>query len=270
MPCDTPITYSIGNIDSRFQISQQEFKKDVDYATVLWDKLYQKPLFVYDPHAKLTVSMVYDKRQQLNSTINQLENQLDTSQKNLAPQKAEYEKEVADFNQQVAQLNSQVDYWNSRGGAPHDEYEKLKAEQLQLQQKLAQLHQMAQSLNQSAEQFNSEVGRLNNTIDSFNQTLSLQPEEGLYDGKQQTITIYLTGSQNELIHTLAHELGHARGLDHVAGADSIMYAYTSSSIIPDQQDIDELTKVCEKRSLIELLRENLLVLVEKLQALSTR
>ena len=247
-PCARPILYKIGSIDPKFGVKQEQLLKDLRSAEAVWEKPTGKNIFDYDPGGPLTVNFVYDTRQALKSQIDQQEKSLTSQSGNLDSQIASYEKQVADFNARSAQLNKDINYWNSQGGAPPEEYDKLVARQKDLQQEAGRLNQLAKSLNQKAQNYNSGVVKINSTISTFNQELSVKPEEGLYTGSTKTIDIFFITNRNELIHTLAHEFGHARGLDHLDDAKAIMYPQTSLTVSATSGDVQALEIVCAKRS----------------------
>lgn len=261
--CDEPIHYKEGSVDPRFKISQQTFLTDIQQAESLWDKAYGKQLFVYDPKTQLSVNLVYDDRQALDNQLNQIQDQVDSQKNNLNPQIEQYKADVAAFRQKLADLNSKISYWNQKGGAPPDIYTQLISEQASLQAQANQLNQTAKSLNQSTEAYNSEVDKLQTVAQSFSQVVQQKPEEGVYDPEHNRIEIYYDNNQNELIHTLAHELGHARGLNHDSGSLSIMYPYTTASVTVSPQDLAELQQVCRVQGPIEWLRNQVYQLIEK-------
>src|SRR4051812_38944437 len=71
-PCDNPVPYRIGAVDPRFNLSTSDFTADVQEATDIWNNADGKTLFAYDPDAEMTVNLVYDGRQTLNTKIDQL------------------------------------------------------------------------------------------------------------------------------------------------------------------------------------------------------
>ena len=259
--CDTPISYKVGTIDERFALDRDEVLSAVEESAGKWNDAYNKQLFIYDPeNGKVTVNLTYDERQALTNQIGDLHSQLEGEKSAIDPQIAEFEKRIQDFKQRVAALNNRIEYWNSRGGAPEEEFNKLYAEQQALRQEQASLDAMAQKLNRSTNEYNSQVGELNQTIDTFNDTLRTRPEEGLYDGRDKTITIYIMSNRQELLHTLTHELGHAVGLDHLQNKEAVMYYQTNDSINLTQNDIQALEFACRNRTIVDLAAERFVLL----------
>jgi chaperonin cofactor prefoldin len=258
-PCDSPIHYRIGTVDSRFDITREALQSDIDQADTIWSKVYGKNLFVYDPNAGLSINLVYDGRQSLTNKVSQLEGELDTNKTNLKSQIDSYKQQSQDFQQRLKELNQEIDYWNSQGGAPADEYDKLNVEQSQLRDEAQQLNQIAQRLNLTTDQYNNQVNQLNQTINTFNQALTKKPEEGLYNPQKNTIDIYFDSSQAELVHTLTHEMGHALGMNHVQDPRAIMNPYTNTYIIPTKDDIAELHTVCQKQDRFEMMGKDLII-----------
>lgn len=245
-PCKNPLEYHIGPVDPRFNITSSSFLSDTYQAVAIWNKAYGDTLFVYNPQGDLAVNLIYDVRQTLDTQINTLENTVQGGKGTLDQQISQYENLVADFKAKLNDFNSQVALWNSRGGAPPQIYDQLIREQKNLMQEADTLNSMARQLNQSTNDYNSQVETLNQTINQFNAALSVRPEEGSFDPKTDSINIYFTSNQAELIHTLAHEFGHALGLQHNSNSQSIMYANTVNTLTPTQDDLNALKSLCNK------------------------
>lgn len=264
--CDSPIKYKIGTIDKRFTITPQEFRDNIETASALWGTAAGKELFVYDPEGPLTISLQYDERQSLNTQINELDIKLDEQNKQLEPEIKAYEQRVGAFKQKAAQLNNEIDEWNTKGGAPMEVYEQLTRRQKELQQESRQLQAQAAELGQSTDAYNSEVQELSQTVDTYNEALRFKPEEGIYiqDQDGRRIIIYFYNTQTELVHTLAHELGHALGMDHLQNQEAIMFSRTNNAVVLTNDDLASLQEVCRKRSVVEIAQERFALIKEQL------
>ncbi len=266
-PCETPKTFRIGNIDKKYNITREEFIESINDAGKLWSNQYGKALFIYDPEGDIEVNLVYDQRQFLSSQINDLNTKVKSQQDTLDPKISDYQKRTAEFRTKATQLNAEIEMWNKNGGAPPDEYERLKSRQENLRIEASSLQQEAAFLNQSTDEYNQQVGQLQQTVNSFNEQLSYKPEEGeyIYDNGQETINIYFDNSRTQLIHTLAHELGHSLEIAHNNNELSIMYPQSTETITLTIEDVNSLIKACERRSVIEKSSEKLAIIIYQLR-----
>lgn len=247
--CDTPISYKLGILDPKFGLKQTTAMSDIQDAADIWSKYYKKPLFINSSTAILTINFVYDERSALNTQIDQLQNQLGKKNTTLQQQISSYESDAAAFEKKLASFNAQVNQVNRSGGASPELYNSLIAQQSALNQEGNSLNVRAKQLNLSARDYNSNVQNLNQNINQFNQAIVQKPEEGLYNGGNNTITIYFANNRQELVHTLAHELGHALGMLHNDDPLAIMYPYTTSSLSVTAQDKQLLDYVCRDQPL---------------------
>lgn len=269
-PCDTPMAYSIGTIDSRFNVTPDELLTDSKIAANIWSITQNKQLFVYDPKATdFTINMVYDSRQELTTQINQMNTDLKQQQDNIDPKIKAFKAQQADFEKRVNDLNSQIQYWNGKGGAPKDEYDKLVATQTSLRNEGESLNLTARTLGQTAQEYNLNAQKLNHTIDNYQNVLQNKPEEGLYEqqGNKRKISIYIDIAKDEFLHTLSHEMGHALGIDHVSNQQAIMYPQTTNTLTPQDDEISQVTNICLRRPLTEVVYNRI---KETIEILKTR
>lgn len=256
-PCDTPITYRLDRVDPEFKIDKNQAKKDAQKAAAIWGSAYGKDIFVEKPDGMLAVSFVYDERQQLRTKLDEQEGTLDTEKLSLDIKIANYETKVADYERRAAQLNNEIESWNKKGGAPKDIYNRLVNDVKALNSRAVALNDEGQKLNKESEGLGKTVESLNNTVTTYNSLLNTKPEEGLYDPNDQTITIFIVGSPDELVSTITHEFGHALGIDHVTNKDAIMYSYANKNLKLAPEDLVELDKVCQTQNRVKVVWENL-------------
>lgn len=265
-PCDTSLTYTIGSVDPRFGLSADAVAADAKEAARLWNQAEGMQLLSpVSSSGDLTINFVYDQRSDLQKNVTDLQEQVSQDNRSLQQQIDGYKADSTAFEQKLADLNATIQKYNSQGGAPPDVYQNLVKEQNQLRAEGNALNARARQLNLNARDYNSEVQNLNQNVVEFDQAISQTPEEGLYDGTDRTITIYFANDQHELIHTLAHEFGHALGMDHVQNAAAIMYPYSTTELAVTPDDKEQLDTVCRDIPLpiywLEQLRDKTAILL---------
>lgn len=251
-PSDVRIHYRIGHIDPQFGISEAEVIKLAAEAAQIWQQGTGQTLFVYDANATLSINLRFDERQdhanhqriEQQKLQQQLSHQKDNSNDydqrklQLAQQRRQLSDQEAEFQQQLNQYNRSVASWNTLGNLDEFNREQLrqKKQQLdfmrqQIQQATADYNQQVNALNQVASYINQMADHYNQAVNDYRtQFTAREFEKGRFDGKQ--ITIYEFSTPVDLRLTIAHELGHALGLNHNNDPYSLMYP------VLGQQDMD--------------------------------
>ena len=171
-------------------------------------------------------------------------------------EQAHINEQVAEYNAQKAALEKEVNYWNSRGGAPRSTYDSLQKRQTELNNQYIALAQAEEQLKQSAEIVNSTALVLNKLISELNLQVAQYNTVGASTGKEfnqgeyvsgvngTSINIFQFNNENKLVRVLAHELGHALGLEHLDNPRAIMYYLNEGT--NEKLTTDDLTALKQK------------------------
>lgn len=270
-PCRMPITYSIASIDSRFGLTQPKLLDDIARAEKIWELPINKQLFEYSPTGGLKISFIYDYRQKATDALRKLGIVISDDRATYDVVKAKYNSLVASYNKERAYvttlieryqadksvLEKDVKYWNDRGGALKREYDALERRRTELNNQVLLINQVNDSLNASVDIINSTVVVLNKLIAELNLQVDAYNTVGGSEGKEfnegeyisntsgVAINIYQFNDENKLIRVLAHEFGHALGLEHLDNPKAIMYRLnegTNEKLTAD--DIAALKEKC--------------------------
>jgi peptidoglycan hydrolase CwlO-like protein len=253
-----PVSYQLGYIDQKFNISSDEAMSIINDAAQRWNNEAQKNLLEYNPHGRVTINFIYDYRQEYINAKKKIEseysylsankNLLDTEIQSINSKKSqiayEYERldnEINSLNSDLSDYNSRVNYWNHSGGAPtyvyselENERKELNTRKSQIQAKLNELQGRENELNKEVEKYDKKVDEYNRKVNEesakmdviYNQFLKNQnysEETMMGEYSEHAITIYAFEDSQTLRLILMHEFGHALGAGHAKSKNSIMY-----------------------------------------------
>ena len=245
-----PLKWRMGAIDPRFGLDASEVKQAVEQAIRLWESAAGKRLFVYDRSSGFPVNLVYDSRHAgrvaarqakerldgMKSDIGSAKDAVQSAQDNYKLKLSLFEVSQSAYRRKLEDYNRDVEYWNRNGGAPPSVVSRLNAERQNLENDKSRLRLEEQDVdalrievNDRIDAYNSLLSRYNSAANSFNRTFGKAVEMSVGEtairgSKVGRINIFSFESNTHLAVILAHELGHALGLKHVRGQDSIMVA----------------------------------------------
>jgi seryl-tRNA synthetase len=244
--CRALIKYRIGALDPRFGITREAFQHDVEQARQVWEAAAGRTLFQDDSRGPLEIDLVYDSRQETTqhfiaarSSIaaklkqaDAIEEKLDPLRNKFAALDKAYSEQLSAYNRHQDDYNKRVAQWNTQGGAPEGAYQDLQSERLGLRKQAAALSAGKEDLNRLVDEINALVRdhnglvqRANAEAETMNRSSSgIEFEEGRYlrRGGDERIEVFQYEGETALQIILAHELGHALGMQHNANPASIM------------------------------------------------
>ena len=270
-PCAEPVTYRIGSVDERFGVSPSEVAQAAERAASVWEEASGMDLLRQDDQGAIAINLVYDYRQatadRLKGMSGKIENTrssyeslklwLGTQEEEFTQKRDTLRRDIDDYNARVRDLNARSEAASRGGPVSKDEFRRLKELKEELDEERRSLGERQEELNSDAEALNDLITLINQIAQSLNLEVvsynrtgkPLQEEfrEGCYEkkGARQTITVYYFSDLDRLVRLLAHEFGHALGLDHNDNPDALMYRINrGQGLALAPEDLASLRLIC--------------------------
>ncbi len=276
-PCSQALTFRVGDIDERFYITREELVGLIQDVAEVWSQAADTTVVVYDENGDIAVNLVYAEVQQLSDrekqhrdrledeefSITVLENEYQRMNREYEAGVTRYEEDSKNLQQRIDGMNEWVVRKNNEGGFNEEDlnqYENRKQEIDRMKQDLDQreitLKRQANELNEKIDFLNDKVERKNKLVDEYNRMFTgvRKFTQGAYEwtADSKNINIFHFLDRDELRLVLAHEIGHALGMDHVQNPESVMYELMGSQARPGieltDEDIRALQSVCQPLS----------------------
>lgn len=282
-PCNLPIYYYIDNFDNRFNINKDEFIKLLEKSADIWNQTQKDKLLIYDEKTaksisnysryKLPINLIYDKRQETTNSLKVIDTDIESNKEDYNSNKSDYEQIKIEYDNKKIFLQNLITQYETSKIAYEQEiinlnknyknisqakYNEIEQKRLSLNKQVTEINKLNNELNLIVSKLNTKATELNslnkdinsqiNKYNKLSQTNGPEFQEGEYiiDKEGQRINVYEFKDLTTLQRVLSHEFGHALGIDHVEGQDSIMNAYNNSRVTSlSIQDLSALKAICK-------------------------
>lgn len=239
---------------------------------MLWSEALTRPLLSYSDSGQVAIHLIYSKEQQKTREERQLSNRIELNKQQFNIREREYKRLSHNYEKQQKDLKGLLSIYNKKVDNLNDTFSKLKKDGIsknekhaikrkerqinnlkyRLDQKHAGLESLRKRLNQKTEQLKKLSRKTNELVSAYNEKFSDSRKfhQGQFTKRddQQVVKIFQFGNSLELKAVLAHEMGHALGLNHVENEESVMYYLMDKQNMLDlalsKEDIEAMKNRC--------------------------
>ncbi len=268
--CSLPRGYALGDVDPGFSLTDDELITSLKKAEAIWEGALGVDVLEFDSKNGIPVNLIYDERQERTDEIKRVDDVLEsiTAQRGEIDEEydslsalynelsAEYEASLGSYEIQVREYNETVGYWNTQHNVSKRIVESIKEEQTDLDKQRAALENQRIEINKVVARLNAISGSDKKLVQSYNSIVggfqdvygSAQLfDRAVYNG--ESINVYEFNDKDVLVLAFAHEMGHYLGIDHVEGADSVMYYLMQDQNVTSPtlstSDINAFLQICD-------------------------
>lgn len=222
-----PLTWRLGHVDERFGWTRDEVRAAVLAAESVWEHGMGQDLLQEAPDGQVVVELRYDERQRRFERIRREAARLEREGRvleGLVQGTARQEEQLAGA---IQAHNAEVESWSGQRRVPPQTRALLEDQGAALERQAADLAQARARARERQALLWMETRALSQESASEGWTA------GAWHGDTHLVVIYTFVTAEELTWELAHELGHALGIeDHVESPDALMAELAPGSLPP--------------------------------------